>query len=76
MHEEPAGRIIGSVVNVHSPPGPGLLKNELSRQGQKLLPIHLAQLLSYLKLKGRQVGLLINFNVVHLRSGIRRAVNG
>jgi len=42
---------------------------------EQLLPIHKAQLLSYLKLSGKQVGLLINFNVVHLRDGIRRVVN-
>jgi GxxExxY protein len=41
----------------------------------KLLPIHDAQLLSYLKLSGHKVGLLINFNVLHLRDGIRRFVN-
>lgn len=39
-------------------------------------PIHQAQLLSYLRLSGRQVGLLINFNVVHLRDGIKRMVDG
>jgi GxxExxY protein len=43
---------------------------------EKLLPVHNAQLLSYLKLSGRHVGLLINFNVPHLRQGIRRVVNG
>ena len=43
---------------------------------EKLLPVHTAQLLSYLKLSGRHVGLLINFNVPHLRQGIRRVVNG
>ena len=43
---------------------------------EKLLPLHTAQLLSYLKLSGRKVGLLINFNVPHLRQGIRRVVNG
>jgi hypothetical protein len=32
-------------------------------------------LLSYLKLADKRVGLLINFNVVHLRDGIRRLVN-
>jgi len=42
---------------------------------EQLLPIHEAQLLSYLKLSGKNVGLLINFNVVHLRDGIRRLVN-
>jgi GxxExxY protein len=42
----------------------------------RLLPVHSAQLLSYLKLTGRPIGLLINFNVVHLRDGIRRVANG
>ncbi len=41
-----------------------------------LLPLHLAQVLSYLKPSGCPVGLLINFNVPHLRQGIRRVVNG
>ena len=40
-----------------------------------VLPIHEAQLLSYLKLSGMKVGLLINFNVTHLRDGIKRMVN-
>lgn len=39
-------------------------------------PVHLAQILSYLKLSGKSIGLLINFNVVHLKDGIRRFVNG
>ena len=43
---------------------------------EKLLPVHLAQVLSYLKLSGLKLGLLINFNVPHLRQGIRRVING
>jgi GxxExxY protein len=43
---------------------------------RKLHPLHEAQLLSYLKLTNRQLGLLINFNVVHLRNGIKRIANG
>ena len=39
---------------------------------EELAPIHKAQLISYLKLGGFPVGLLINFNVVHLRDGIKR----
>ncbi len=39
------------------------------------MPIHQAQLLSYLKLSGCKVGLLINFNVRDLKDGIRRVVN-
>ncbi len=42
---------------------------------EKLLPIHKAQLMSYLKLSGCKVGLLINFNVEVLKSGIQRVVN-
>jgi len=41
----------------------------------RLMPIHQAQLLSYLKLSGCKVGLLINFNVRVLKDGIRRVVN-
>lgn len=41
----------------------------------KLAPIHTAQLLSYLKLSGCKVGLLINFNVKVLKDGIRRLIN-
>jgi GxxExxY protein len=43
---------------------------------EKLEPIHEAQLLSYLKLSGCEVGLLINFNVKVLKNGIRRRVCG
>ena len=42
---------------------------------QALLPVHESQLLSYLKLSGRRVGLLINFNVEILKLGLRRLVN-
>jgi GxxExxY protein len=41
----------------------------------KLAPIHNAQLLSYLKLGGYKVGVLLNFNVYQLKDGIRRIVN-
>lgn len=39
-----------------------------------LLPVHEAQLLTYLKLSGSRVGLLINFNVRALKDGIKRRV--
>ena len=41
---------------------------------EALLPIHQAQLLTYLKLSKIRVGLLINFNVVSLKHGFRRFV--
>lgn len=41
-----------------------------------IAPIHKAQLLSYLKLSGRPLGLLLNFNVVLMKNGIVRMRNG
>jgi GxxExxY protein len=41
-----------------------------------LHPLHRAQLLSYLKLGGYKLGLLLNFNTIHMRHGIKRVVNG
>lgn len=42
----------------------------------KLAPIHRAQLLTYLKLTGHTVGLLLNFTVELLKHGMRRLLNG
>jgi GxxExxY protein len=42
---------------------------------QRFEPIHTAQLLTYLKLTGLKLGMLINFNVLVLKEGIRRVVN-
>jgi GxxExxY protein len=42
---------------------------------KKLAPIHTAQVLTYLKLSGYPVGLLINFNVTLLTSGVKRLIN-
>ena len=39
-------------------------------------PVHQAQLLSYMRLSGHNIGLLINFHVAHLRDGIKRMVDG
>ena len=41
----------------------------------KLLPVHEAQLLSYLRLTNKRLGLLINFNVAVLKNGIKRIAN-
>ncbi|MBI2683329.1 MAG: GxxExxY protein [Acidobacteriales bacterium] len=41
---------------------------------EKILPIHTAQLVTYLRLSGKKVGLLINFNVPLLKDGIVRRV--
>ena len=41
-----------------------------------ILPVHESRLVTYLKLAGKKLGLLINFNVVLLKDGIRRRING
>ncbi len=42
---------------------------------EKLLPLHGAQVLSYLRLSNKKLGYLLNFNVVQMRQGIKRVVN-
>jgi GxxExxY protein len=42
---------------------------------EKLLPIHDAQLLTYLKMTGLKTGLLMNFNVAILKEGLKRISN-
>ena len=51
----------------------GLVVVEL-KAVEKILPIHQAQLLTYMKLSNVSVGLLMNFNVKYLRDGIKRMV--
>jgi hypothetical protein len=41
----------------------------------RIEPVHIAQVLTYLELSGRPLGLLINFNVVLLKDGIRRVIH-
>jgi GxxExxY protein len=43
---------------------------------KRLEPIHQAQLLTYLRISGRWLGLLLNFNTDRLRNGLQRMVNG
>lgn len=50
---------------------PGRLIAEI-KAVECLLPVHQAQLITYLRLAGVPVGVLLNFNVPHLRQGIRR----
>ncbi len=42
---------------------------------ESLKPIHAVQLLTHLKLKNCKLGLLLNFNVLHLKEGIKRVAN-
>ena len=43
---------------------------------ETLNDIHLAQVLTYLKLSGCKLGLLINFNTVLFKDGVKRIING
>lgn len=43
---------------------------------ETILPVHRAQLLSYLRLGNLRLGYLLNFNVAHMRDGIVRMLNG
>jgi hypothetical protein len=78
--------VIGAAIEVHRALGPGLLESAYEacleevvivevKAVDHLAPVHTAQLLSYLKLSGCHVGLLINFNVKVLKDGLRRVVN-
>ncbi len=42
---------------------------------EALAPVHIAQVLTYLKLSNLRLGLLINFNVPRLKDGLKRLVN-
>ncbi len=56
-----------------------LVENEIIlelKSVETILPVHEAQLVTYLKLSGKKLGLLINFNVALLKDGIRRRING
>ncbi|MFL5403264.1 MAG: GxxExxY protein [Gemmatimonadales bacterium] len=46
------------------------------KSAQKILPVHRAQLLTYLRLRELWLGLIINFNVEVLKDGVRRVLNG
>jgi|SRR5271154_1930174 len=69
-------KIIGAAIDVHRALGPGLLESAYETcMGYELRLRKLkveSQLLSYLKLAGCKIGLLINFNVKFLKEGIRR----
>lgn len=81
------GEIIGAAIEAHRHWGPGLYEEIYERslcreltlrdvpfENPLKLPVHEAQLLTYMKLLRCPVGLLINFNVPVLKDGIRRMV--
>lgn len=56
-----------------------LVENSLiveAKSVDALLPVHSAQVLTYLRMTGHKLGLLLNFNVDVMRQGVKRIVNG
>jgi GxxExxY protein len=45
------------------------------KSSEIISPVHCAQLLTYLQLTNKRLGLLLNFNAIHLRDGIKRIIN-
>ena len=79
---ESTGEIIAAAIEVHRALGPGLLESTYSECLQMevksvatILPVHHAQVLTYLRLTGCPAGLLINFHVAKLMDGVRRVVS-
>lgn len=79
---ELTGKIIGAAIEVHRQLGPGMLESayvenkvvvELKAQ-DIILPVHEAQILTYLRFANIKIGLLINFNVTVLKNGIKRFI--
>jgi GxxExxY protein len=52
-----------------------LIENKLIIEVKALAEIHFAQVLTYLRLSNLRLALLLNFNVAHMKDGIRRIVN-
>lgn len=61
-----SNQVIGAAIEVHRHKGAGLLES--------ILPIHKAQLLSYMKLINAPLGLLINFHCLTLKDGLHRLI--
>ncbi len=72
-----SSEVIGAAIEVHRDLGPGLLETtyEVSLQHELKLRIHSAQLLTYLRMSNKSIGLLLNFHNVRLKDGIKRLVH-
>jgi len=67
-------RVIGLAIEVHKELGAGLLESSCEKAVAQLLPIHEAQIITYLKQSNLKLGYLINFNVQLLKDGIKRKI--
>jgi len=77
MENKISHQIIGAAIEVHRAlGGPGLLESIYESSFEKEHDIHQAQLLTYLRLTGVKLGLLINFGQECVKDGVHRVVNG
>ena len=67
-----AHEVVDAAFKTHVTLGPGLLKSAY----EAVLPVHKKQLLTYFRLSGLRLGLLINFGAGLIKDGISRVVNG
>jgi hypothetical protein len=76
IHDALTDRIIGCAISVHKTLGPGLMEAtyEEALCVERLIGVHQAQVLAYMRVLNVPVGLLVNFNGEVLRTGIKRLV--
>lgn len=79
--EEIFKKVLDCSFAVHTALRPGLLESIYEdclcfeiKSVDTLIDIHYAQILTYMKLSGCKLGLLVNFNVSHLKDGIKRMI--
>jgi len=75
-HNVLTGEIIQASYKIHKDLGPGLFEIVELKSVEKVSPAHKKQLLTYLKLTGNRLGLLINFGEHMIKNGIHRIING
>lgn len=68
--------IVNAALHIPMALGPGLFESVYETVLTFVLPVHKKQLFAYLRLDGKQAGLLINLNEARLNNGITRVVNG
>jgi hypothetical protein len=67
-----SARVIGCAIEVHERLGDRVVVE--IKSVQRLAPIHVAQMLTYLRVMSLRVGLILNFNTEAMKNGIRRVV--
>jgi len=68
--------VVDAAFQIHKGMGPGLKVIVELKSVEKVMPVHKKQLLTYLRLADKRLGLLINFGSELMRDGISRVVNG